>query len=75
MNVIEAVEEAFKGKRIRRKEWFFIDKERCVYVYGYRGFDGKITYLLEHREGSKEETPVSFSGTDILANDWEVLEE
>jgi hypothetical protein len=75
MNVIEAVEEAFKGKRIRRKEWFFIDKERCVYVYGYRGFDGKITYLLEHREGSKEETPASFSGTDILANDWEVLEE
>jgi hypothetical protein len=74
MNVIEAVEEAFKGKRIRRKEWFFIDKERCVYVYGYRGFDGKITYLLEHREGSKEETPASFSGTDIVANDWEVLE-
>jgi hypothetical protein len=74
MNVIEAVEEAFKGKRIRRAEWFFIDKERCVYVYGYRGFDGKITYLLEHIEGSKEETPASFSGTDILANDWEVLE-
>lgn len=75
MNVIEAVEDAFKGKRIRRTEWFFIDKERCVYVYGYRGFDGKITYLLEHREGSKEEIPASFSGTDILANDWEVLEE
>ncbi len=75
MNVIEAVEAAFEGKRIRRAEWFFIDKERCVYVYGYRGFDGKITYLLEHREGSKEETPASFSGTDILANDWEVLEE
>lgn len=75
MNVIEAVEEAFKGKRIRRKEWFFIDKERCVYVYGYCGFDRKITYLLEHREGSKEETPASFSGTDILANDWEVLED
>ena len=75
MNVIEAVEEAFKGKRIRRAEWFFIDKERCVYVYGYRAFDGKITYLLEHREGSKEETPASFSGTDILANDWEVLED
>ena len=73
MNVIEAVEAAFKGKRIRRKEWFFMDKDRCVYVYGYRGFDGKITYLLEHREGSKEETPASFSGTDILANDWEVL--
>ena len=73
MNVIEAVKAAFKGKRIRRKEWFFMDKDRCVYVYGYRGFDGKITYLLEHREGSKEETPASFSGTDILANDWEVL--
>ena len=73
MNVIEAVKAAFEGKRIRRKEWFFMDKDRCVYVYGYRGFDGKITYLLEHREGSKEETPASFSGTDILANDWEVL--
>jgi len=73
MNVIEAVKAAFEGKRIRRAEWFFIDNERCVYVYGYRGSDGKITYLLEHREGSKEETPASFSGTDILANDWEVL--
>lgn len=73
MNITEAVKAAFEGKRIRRKDWFFMDKDRCVYVYGYRGFDGKITYLLEHREGSKEETPASFSGTDILANDWEVL--
>jgi hypothetical protein len=30
MNIIEAVKEAFKGKRIRRKSWFYIDKERCV---------------------------------------------
>ncbi len=75
MNIIEAVKEAFKGKRMRRKSWFYIDKERCVYVYGYRGFDGKITYLLEHTEGSKEEKPAIFSGTDILAEDWEVIED
>jgi cell division protein FtsQ len=54
---------------------FYIDKERCVYVYGYRGFDGKITYLLEHTEGSKKENPAIFSGTDILAEDWEVIED
>ena len=41
----------------------------------YRGFDGKITYLLEHTEGSKEEKPAIFSGTDILAEDWEVIED
>lgn len=75
MNIIEAVKAAFEGKRIRRNEWFFIDKERCVYVYGYRGFDGKITYLLEHKEGCKEESPASFLGRDILASDWEILED
>ena len=32
MNIIEAVKEAFKGKRIRRKSWFYIDKERCVCI-------------------------------------------
>lgn len=47
MNIVEAVRAAFEGKRIRRKEWFFIDNERCVYIYGYRGIDDKITYLLD----------------------------
>jgi hypothetical protein len=75
MNITEAVQAAFKGKRIRRRDWFFMDKDRCVYVYGYRGFDGKITYLLEHTEGCKEEKPASFSGTDVLADDWEILED
>ena len=75
MNVVEAVEAACEGKRIRRNEWFFMDKERCVYVYGYHGFDGKISYLLEHTEGCKEEKPASFSGKDVLATDWEILED
>lgn len=73
MNIIEAVTAAFKGKRIRRKEWFFIDSDRCVYIYGDRGIDDKIKYLLEHTEGSKEERAASFSSSDVLANDWEIL--
>ncbi len=73
MDIVEAVRAAFEGKRIRRKEWFFIDSERCVYIYGYRCIDDKITYLLEHTEGSKEERSASFSGEDVLANDWEVV--
>jgi len=60
MNIVEAVTAAFEGKLIRRKEWFFIYSERYVYVYGYRGIDNKITYLLEHTEGSKEERSAIF---------------
>ena len=47
MNIIEAVIEAYAGKRIRRK----------------------------HIEGSKEEKFAAFLGEDILADDWEVLED
>jgi len=32
MNIIEAVKAAFKGKKIRRKSWFYIDNDRCNYV-------------------------------------------
>ncbi len=32
MNVIEAVKEAKIGKKIRRKEWFFINKDNCIYI-------------------------------------------
>lgn len=75
MNIIEAVKAAYEGKRIRRKDWFFIDKEACVYIYGHRSLNGEITNLIEHIEGSKEEKFASFLDKDILADDWEVLED
>jgi len=75
MNIIEAVRAAYKGKRIRRKDWFFIDKEACVYIYGHRGFSGEIISLIQHIEGSKEEKFAAFLGEDILADDWEILED
>ena len=40
---------------------------------GICALNPKITYLLEHTEGSKEERSASFSGEDVLANDWEVV--
>ena len=75
MNIIEAVKAAYEGKRIRRKDWFFIDKEVCVYIYGNRGFNGEIVELIQHIEGSNEEKFVAFLGEDILADDWEILED
>ena len=75
MNIIEAVKEAYAGKRIRRKEWFFISKDACVYVYGHRGFSGKIINLIQHTEGSNEEKFAAFLGEDILADDWETLDD
>ena len=75
MNIIEAVKAAYEGKRIRRKDWVFIDKEACVYIYGNRGFNGEIVELIQHIEGSNEEKFATFLGEDILADDWEILED
>lgn len=74
MNIIEAVKLAYEGKKIRRKSWFFIDEESCVYVYGHRGFKGDIINLVQHIEGSKEQKLATFMAEDVLAEDWEVLE-
>ena len=75
MNIIEAVKAAYEGKRIRRKDWFFINKEVCVYIYGNRGFNGEIVELIQHIEGSNEKKFATFLGEDILADDWEILED
>jgi hypothetical protein len=76
MNIIEAVKEAFKGKRIRRKSWFYIDKDRCNYVAGVRDILGEIPHLCQFYEGNdKEKKTAVFLDTDILAEDWEVIED
>jgi hypothetical protein len=76
MNIIEAVKEAFKGKRIRRKSWFFIDKDRCNYVAGVRDILGNMSHLCQFYEGNdKEKKTAIFLDTDILADDWEVIED
>ena len=74
MNIIEAVKLAYEGKKIRRKSWFFIDEESCVYVYGNRGLKDEIINLVQHIEGSKGKEVAIFFDTDVLAEDWEVLE-
>lgn len=76
MNVIEAVKEALKGKRIRRKSWFYIDKDRCNYVAGVRDILGEIPHLCQFYEGNDKEKKIAvFHDTDILAEDWEVIGE
>ena len=76
MNIIEAVKEAFKGKRIRRKSWFYIDKDRCNYVAGVRDILGEIPHLCQTYEGNEKEKKIAvFLDTDILAEDWEVIED
>ncbi len=76
MNIIQAVQEAFKGKRIRRKSWFFIDKNRCNYVAGVRDVVGEISHLCQFYEGNdKEQKTAIFFDTDILAEDWEIIED
>jgi hypothetical protein len=76
MNIIEAVKEAFKGKRIRRKSWFFIDNNRCNYVSGVYDILGNMSHLCQFYEGNdKEKKTAIFLDTDILAEDWEVIED
>ena len=76
MNVIEAVKAAFEGKRIRRKSWFYIDNDRCNYVTGVRDILGEIPHLCQCYEGNDKERKIAvFLDTDIIAEDWEVIEE
>ena len=76
MNIIEAVKATFEGKRIRRKNWFYIDNDRCNHVAGVRDILGEITHLCQFYEGNDKEKKIAvFLDTDILADDWEVIEE
>ena len=76
MNIIQAVKEAFKGKRIRRKSWFFLDKDRCNYIAGVRDILGETMHLCQFYEGNYEEKKTAiFLDSDILADDWEVIED
>jgi len=61
MNIIEAASELKDGKKIRRKDWDDIYLKNDLLVCS-RGKDAIATNRFE------------FDLNDILANDWEVVE-
>ncbi len=73
MNIIEAVSLAKEGKKVRRKEWFYISATVCNYVYGIKGSYDEKYIIYQHVDGAKEDESARFHANDILANDWEVL--
>ena len=81
MNIIEAVKEAKTGEKIRRKEWFFINKDNCIYIAEIRNLKNEISHLfLFGIKGIREFTingreVASFTFEDVLAEDWEVVED
>lgn len=75
MNIIEAVKEAMEGKKIRRKEWFFISEDDCVYVAGVLNLNGEISHLCKFGIGREHvyKEIATFLDIDVLADDWEVV--
>lgn len=78
MNIIEAVKLAFEGKKVRRKTWYFADNNRCVYMFAaYKPTtesDMEQIPLKTFFPSSDGEPKYSnFLPLDILANDWEVV--
>jgi hypothetical protein len=88
MNSIEAVKLAFEGKKIRRKKWYFESKDRCVHLFALRGMSGELSdHVLKtaycrmcycstaycSSDGKTEHS--TFLPEDVLANDWEVIDE
>lgn len=78
MNSIEAIKLAFEGKKIRRSKWYFISKERCVHLFALRDMSGELSdHVLKtsYRNSDGKTEHSTFLPEDILANDWEVVNE
>lgn len=81
MNILEAVKEAKTGKKIRRKEWFFINKDNCIFITWIRNLKNEILHLfLFGIKGIREfiingREVASFTFEDVLAEDLELVEE
>ncbi len=80
MNSIEAVKLAFEGKKVRRKTWYFVDNNRCVYMFAaYKPTtESDIPSIPLKTFFPNSETEPKYSNflpSDILANDWEVINE
>ena len=80
MNIIEAVKLAFEGKKVRRKTWYFVNNNRCVYMFAaYKPTTESdipnipLKTFFPNSEG--EPNYSKFLPADILANDWEVVDE
>jgi len=73
MNIIEAVKLPKEGKKIRIKDWYFMDKEHCNYVYATKQMNGDYLGLCLHMEGTRHEDVAKFIESEVLSKDWEVL--
>ena len=78
MNSIEAVKLAFEGKKVRRKKWYFADNNSCVYIFA--AYEPRIESDMEQiplktffPNSETEPKYSNFLPGEILANDWEVL--
>ena len=73
MNIIEAVKLAFEGKKIRRKNWY------CFYIFGeYIKINDTEHFFLKmffSNDETKKPKYYRFTSADVLANDWEVIED
>lgn len=75
MNSIEAVKLAFEGKKIRRKKWFFVNNDRCVHIFAPKQDRKYSDHILkkDYCKDDKNTEYYDFLPEDILADDWEVL--
>ena len=74
-HIIEAVDLARKGKKVRRKCWYFVDSTRCNYIYGVSNRLGETYGTCMHIDGnSAKDDMAHFIDEDVLAEDWEVID-
>lgn len=71
MNIIEALKEAVKGKRVYRGEWVSFGRS---YKYIENLVDDYLyVYYQDDKNGTASKTAL-FTAQDVLADDWEVVE-
>lgn len=76
MNSIEAVKLAFEGKKVRRKKWYFANKDKCVHIFASNydtGLRQECALKTDYCKDDKSTEYTVFLPEDVLANDWEVL--
>jgi hypothetical protein len=80
MNIIEALKLAYEGRKVRRKTWYFADNNRCVHIFvAYKPTAesdmSQIPLKTFFPNNENESKYSNFLPADILADDWEVVNE
>ena len=75
MNIIETVKLDFEGKKIRRKDWYFF----YIFAEYKQNTESDTEHFFLKMFFSNDETKktkyYNFTPADVLANDWEVIED